>query len=574
VGILEDRKGRYWSVNAVNGLSQFDPVTSEARIFGASNDPDSIGNFIAGEIFEDSRGILYICEFEGGFITFNPDIGKFKVYHHDASDPSSVGDESSHAWIEAKNGLIWFGTYGGGIGVFNPYTEKFKTFTSKDGLVHDNVASLTADKNGNYWAGTMGGGISCFKPPDDPFAPGCKISFRNYDVNDGLPSNIMSIISAYCDTDGTMYFGTRNAGMFYFHPDSLKVNDFKPPVVITDFSLLNKPVSINDSTRVLKMPIEFTKELKLNYKQNILSFTFAALNYNHPEKNKYAYMLEEYDKEWVYTDASKRFANYTNLDPGTYIFKVKASNNDGLWNETPTEIKIIITPPFWQTAWFKALLALIALGIVYAFYRYRIGQLVLLQRMRNKIAADLHDDIGSTLNSIALYSDLAKQQPVQRDYALGMIAENARKIIDSMSDIVWMINPKNDSFDKIIFRMRSLTHDLLKTKKIECQFKYDETLNEISLPMGMRRNIYLIFKEALNNMIKYSNATKASIKMLHEKKTIILLISDNGTGFDHSVSHNGNGLTNMVQRAEEIGAKLNIESEQGVGTNIELNIKL
>jgi ligand-binding sensor domain-containing protein/two-component sensor histidine kinase len=572
VGVLEDKKGKYWSVREL-GLYQFDPVIDKVRIFGGNNDP-GLGTFIAGEIFQDSRGIIYFYQFEAGFITFNPDTEKFKIYHHDASNPSSVGNESCHAWIETKNHLIWFGTSGGGIGVFDPATEKFKMFTSSDGLVHDNVISLTADKNGHFWAGTNGGGLSCFIPPDDPFAPGCRILFRNYDTGDGLPSNFMNLISGYCDTDGTMLFGTRNAGLFYFHPDDLKDNDFIPPVYITEFRLKNKLVSVNDSNSVLQSPIEFTKEIRLNYKQNIISFSFAALNYNQAGKNQYKYMLENYDKDWVVTDASRRFANYTNLDPGTYILKVKGSNNDGVWNETPTEIKIIITPPFWQTAWFKALLALTAIGIGYAFYRYRVGQILLLQRMRNKIAADLHDDIGSTLNSIALYSDLAKKQPVQRDYALGMIAENARKIIDSMSDIVWMINPKNDSFDKIVFRMRSLTHDLLKTKKIECQFKYDETLNELSLPMGMRRNIYLIFKEALNNMTKYSNATRASIKMLHENNSVILVISDNGTGFDRKHSHNGNGLINMAQRAEEIGAKLNIESEQGVGTSIELNVKI
>jgi ligand-binding sensor domain-containing protein/two-component sensor histidine kinase len=570
IGVLEDKKGRYWSVNEEVGLCQFDPATDNARIIGRANLTKA---FPAGEIFEDSRGIFYIYRFEGGFTTYNPDSGKFKVYHHDANDPSSVGNESCHAWIESKNHLIWFGTSGGGIGVFDPATEKFKTFTTNDGLVQNNVASLTADKNGHYWAGTYGG-LSCFMPPDDPFAPGCKITFHNYDIGDGLPSNLMNVVSAYCDTDGTMLFGTRDNGMFYFHPDDLKDNEFIPPVYVTEFRLQNKLVSVSDSNSVLQSPIEFTKEIRLNYKQNIISFSFAALNYTRPEKNQYQYMLENYDKDWVVTDASRRFANYTNLDPGTYIFKVKGSNNDGVWNETPTEIKIIITPPFWQTTWFKALIALAAMGIVYAFYRYRIRQLVLLQRIRNKIAADLHDDIGSTLNSIALYSDLAKTQPRQRDYALAMIAENARKIIDSMSDIVWMINPKNDSFDKIIFRMRSLTHDMLKTKKIECQFKYDETLNDVSLPMGIRRNIYLIFKEALNNMIKYSNATKASIKMLHENKNMILIISDNGIGFDRSLSHNGNGLVNMAQRAEEIGAKINIESEQGVGTNIELNVKL
>jgi ligand-binding sensor domain-containing protein/two-component sensor histidine kinase len=572
-GVLEDRKGRYWTSNWYNGLYQFDPITSHVHEFNVDGGSNSISTNKTGEVFQDSRGIIYLCGWEGGFITFNPDTKVFKIYHPDRKDPSSVGYNSCHSWLETKNGYIWFGSFGGGLGVFNPKTEKFRTFTTKDGLIHNNISSLTADSNGHYWIGTKGG-ISCFTPPDDPFAPDYRISFINYDVSDGLPSNVMNLMSAYCDTDGTVYFGTRNAGMIYFDPDDLINNDFKPPVYITEFRLKNKLVSINDSNSVLKSPIEFTKEIKLNYKQNMISFSFAALNYIHPEKNKYAYKLEPFGKEWIYTDASQRSAYYTNLDPGEYIFKVKGSNNDGVWNENPTELKIVITPPFWQTTWFRILVALAVAGIIYSFYRYRIGQIVLLQRIRNKIAADLHDDIGSTLNSIALYSDLAKKQPAQRDHALDMIGESARNIIDSMSDIVWMINPKNDSFDKIIFRMRSLTHDVLRTKKIDCQFKYDETLNNISLPMGMRRNIYLIFKEALNNMIKYSNATRASVKMLHENRNVILLISDNGIGFDHTLSHNGNGISNMVQRAQEIGAKLRIESEYGAGTNIELNVKL
>jgi streptogramin lyase len=126
VGVLEDKKGRYWSVHSDSGLCQFDPLTDKARVIGGNDDPNVNGTFIAGEIFEDSRGIIYLCGFEGGFITFNPDTGKFKIYHHDASDPSSVGYESCHAWIEAKNGLIWFGTYGGGVGVFNPVPKSSK----------------------------------------------------------------------------------------------------------------------------------------------------------------------------------------------------------------------------------------------------------------------------------------------------------------------------------------------------------------------------------------------------------------------------------------------------------------
>ena len=568
VGTLEDRNGTYWSVNTVAGLCQFDPVTDRARIFGANNDSNSIGTFIAGEIFQDSRGIIYLCEFEGGFITFNPDTGKFKVYHYDAS-----GNESCHSWIEAKNGLIWFATFGGGIGVFNPVTEKFKTFTTKDGLVYNNVASFTADKNGNYWAGTRGG-LSCFRPPEDPFAPDCKLTFRNYDLSDGLPSNIMNTLSAYCDTDGTLLFGTRNAGMFYFHPDDLKDNDFIPPVYITEFRLKNKLVSRNDSNSVLKSPIEFTKEIRLNYKQNIISFSFAALNYIHPERNQYAYMLEGYDKDWIYTDASRRFANYTNLNPNTYIFKVKATNNDGVRNEIPTEIKIIITPPFWQTAWFRILVALAVAAIIYSFYRYRIGQILLLQRIRNKIAADLHDDIGSTLNSISIYSEVAKKDEARRDHALTMIGESSRKIIDSISDIVWAINPQNDSFDKIIFRMKSLTFNLLRAKKIDCTFKTDESFSKINLPMELRKNFYLIFKEALNNLVKYSEATKASVFVTCEGKNVSFIIRDNGIGFNIATIAFGNGINNMKRRAEEISADLNIESQPGNGTSVQLNLKL
>ena len=371
-----------------------------------------------------------------------------------------------------------------------------------------------------------------------------------------------------------IYFGTTNAGFFYFNPKDLKDNDFIPPVYITDFSLMNKQVNVNDSNSVLKIPIEFTKEIVLNYKQNILSFTFSALNFIHPEKNKYAYKLEEYNNNWIYTDDTKRFATYTNLDPGTYIFKVKASNNDGLWNETPTELKISITPPFWQTVWFKIFIALLIVGAAYLFYRYRIAQILLLQRIRNKIASDLHDDIGSTLNSISIFSEVAKKDSSRRDHALNMIGESSRKIIESMSDIVWTINPENDSFDKIIFRMRSHAHNLLKAKKIDCTFRADESLNELKLKMEIRRNLYLIFKEALNNLVKYSNAARASVLVSHQNKSVTFIIRDDGVGFDSTIEHSGNGLSNMKQRAAEIGAMLLIESAASKGTSIEINLKL
>ena len=284
-------------------------------------------------------------------------------------------------------------------------------------------------------------------------------------------------------------------------------------------------------------------------------------------------MLEGYDEDWLYTDASKRFVNYTNLDPGNYTFKVKASNNDGVWNENPTQLKILITPPFWKTTWFRILLVISAAGFLYAAYRYRLHQVLKLQDIRNKIAADLHDDIGSTLNSISVFSEVAENDPSRRTHSLQMIGESSRKVIDAMSDIVWTINPDNDSFEKIILRMRSLAYNILRAKKIEFSFRADESLNDLKLSLLARRNFYFIFKEALNNLIKYSQAKRVSILLEKKSTNIQLTIHDDGVGFDTKSKYNGNGLTNIRRRSKEINAQLSIESAPGMGTKIQLTLK-
>jgi signal transduction histidine kinase len=202
-----------------------------------------------------------------------------------------------------------------------------------------------------------------------------------------------------------------------------------------------------------------------------------------------------------------------------------------------------------------------------------LQQVLSLQKIRNRIAADLHDDIGSTLNSISVYSEVAKKDKTGKTQALEMIGESSRKVIDAMSDIVWTINPENDTFENVIARMRSFAYILLKTKGIEFTFKADETLNKLSLPMLARKNVYLLFKEATNNIVKYSNAARASFHISFENKNIKMLIRDNGVGFDANTVQMGNGIKNMKRRAEEIGGQLQIESAEGKGTSIELTFK-
>jgi ligand-binding sensor domain-containing protein len=570
--IHEDRKGRYWVTTWGAGLKSFDPVTGKFRSFKVHEGTNSISSNGVGSIFEDSHGLLYIGSENGGVITFDPDKETFKIYRHHKGDPGSVSNDLAINYIESKSGIIWFCTLGGGINAFNPVTGKFRAFTTKDGLCANSTLSMVEDNNGNYWVGTLNG-ISCFTPPANPFNDKSPFHFHNYNISDGLPGNKMNMVAAYKDVNGDIYFGSADAGMISFKVNEWKDNDFVPPVYITGFKLFNKDVHTNDADSILKSPVELTNSITLDYKQNDVGFEFAALNYIHPEKNQYAYRLVGYKKDWIYADASNRYASYTNLDPGSYTFEVKASNNDGKWNETPTKLFLTITPPFWQTWWFRALAAVAAMSAVYGFYRYRLQHILHLQKIRNRIASDLHDDIGSTLNSISVYSEVAKNDPAKLDFSLNMIGESSRKVIDAMSDIVWTINPDNDSFDKIILRMRSIAYNLLKAKKIELSFHADESLNDLKLSLEKRRNFYLIFKESLNNLIKYSQAKRASVLLTHQLNIIVLLVRDDGVGFDATKKYNGNGLTNIRKRAEEINAQLNIESVESIGTSIQLIFK-
>ncbi len=205
--------------------------------------------------------------------------------------------------------------------------------------------------------------------------------FRNYDMNDGLPGEEFYYTACTKDHNGNLYFGC-NAGLLVFNPSDLKDNLFIPPVVITGFGVFNEAISADDASGILKKPVGETSEIHLSHRQNDFSFSFAALNYRHPEKNRFAYKLEGYDKDWIYTGADNRIANYTNIGAGTFQFKVRASNNDGIWNNRAVSIKLVISPPYWQTWWFRLLAIVSTISIVYGIYKYRIAEVMRLQNIR------------------------------------------------------------------------------------------------------------------------------------------------------------------------------------------------
>ncbi len=357
-----------------------------------------------------------------------------------------------------------------------------------------------------------------------------------------------------------------NKGFLVFNIDS-PVFRSKPGIVNSSFIKIDNKNLLFDS--LMK-----NKGLILKYNSyNSIQLGFSDYSVFVPGKTSYEYALYKGGDTVWNKIPGKPELTISDLSPGKYKLLLRASNVFGDYSEEINAFPIVIVPPWWQTGWLKALILAMIGFIFYGLYRYRLQQLKRLQIIRNNIASDLHDDIGSTLNSISIYSEVAKQQAGKEIPALDMIGMNSRKIIESMSDIVWTINPENDSFEKIIVRMRSFAYQILKAKNIEFTFEADEKLNTISLPMQARKNFYLVFKEAINNLVKYSGASRVMISLSGENKNITLRIRDNGKGIQVNPESQGNGLLNMKRRAEEINAVLNIESGNAEGTGIELMLK-
>jgi len=347
-------------------------------------------------------------------------------------------------------------------------------------------------------------------------------------------------------------------GLNAFYPDGILGNSYLPPIVLTSFRIFDQPVSFN-----LSALAEHTIELE--YSQNFFSFEFAALDFTSPTSNEYAYMMEGFDKDWIYA-GPRRYASYTNLDPGKYLLKVKGTNSDGIWNETGTFLNIFITPPFWQVWWFRVLVILAIIALLYLLHKYRLAKLLEIERLRVRIASDLHDDVGSTLTKIALHSELiqSSSDQSQAKHASKEIGTMSREIIGTMSDVVWSIDARNDTLKNLLDRMHDFVFSVLTMKEIQVEFKTDNLNLDKKIAIDFRQNIFLIFKEAINNIAKHSAATEVKVYLENRRNGFLLRIADNGRGYDPEKSKNGNGLKNIKLRSERLGGKLTINSNHGV----------
>lgn len=372
--IHEDRAepGVLWIGTEYGGLNRFDLKTNRFTHWqNDPNDSNSLSNNAVRAIRQDQSGVLWLGTDGGGLNKFDPQNNSFKRYLHDSRNPNSLGGNIVQAIYEDPEGILWLGTYGGGLNRFDPQTEQFTVYTENNsGLSNNAVYATLPDAHGNLWLSTNAG-VCKFNPQLN--------TFKIYDVDDGLQSREFNGQAFFKSPSGEMFFGGIN-GFNAFHPDSLKDNPIAPRLALSDFKLFNEPVPIGGKSP-LKKHISETDSITLAYWQNDISFEFVALHYGRPENNQYAFRLENYDTDWRYA-GTQRIATYTNLDPGTYVFRVKGSNNDGVWNEEGISIGIAITPPWWRTSAAYILYALLLILGIVAIERLHRARVIEKERER------------------------------------------------------------------------------------------------------------------------------------------------------------------------------------------------
>ncbi len=497
------------------------------------------------------------------------DLQQRRIVRHlryQASDSTSL--ISDQVWCLAadpnNSTVLWVGTQEG-LSRVDTRTMRCQNWTEQQGLPNATINCLLTDTRHRLWFSTLQG-VSRLDPRTG--------RMRHFTTDDGLLDIEYRRQHGAELADGRLAFGGAT-GITVFDPLALEDSPRPIPVALTALRIGNVPVDPRRVGSPLTRSLNATTTLYLNYTQNFMSLEFAGLQYNKPTTLQYRYQLTGVDADWVYV-GNQTVANYTQLASGSYEFRVNAADALGHWSRFVKTIHIQIIPPWWGTWWFYGLLTMASLSGIYGLYRYRLAQVLKVQNLRNDIARDLHDEVGSSISTIAIYSKIVLEQvgnaTFKSEPLLGKITEQANEIMGSMNDIVWSINTKNDAFDKVFIRMREHAFQLFEAKGYSLHFDFDENLYQTRLDMEKRRDFYLIYKEALNNIAKYANGKNVWISVHLRNAAIDLLIRDDGLGFAlNAVRSNGNGLRNMSYRATALKGTLRIVSEPTKGTTLQLS---
>lgn len=511
-------------------------------------------NAIIHKLFFDNRGMMWVATYENGLYAVDASIAKI-IYHFTAGTGSNKLFANSGYDIEQLNDSIIV-LAAGALNFINKYTGTVRLFTYEDGLPSNSAMRLRIDDNGYLWIITSNG-LCRYNAGNN--------RITSYGRRDGIVLAEKTNVADYMGREGYLLFGGSNA-MIMFHPSVFSNTQAPPDVAITDFKIFNQYYPVDS--------LMLQEKISLKSEQNSVSIYFASLSFTQRDKLTYYYKMEGLDEDWIKADKSMS-VNYSHMPAGNYIFKVFCENLEGARSPNITQMHILIKPPFWRTWWFLSVCLYVIALIIYVVHRMRVNKILAVEKIRNNVARDLHDDMGSTLSTINILSSMAKSkmntEPAKAGEYISKITDNSQRMMEAMDDIVWSIKPSNDSMQRIVARMREFATNVLEAKDIELVFFADELLFDVKLNMQARRDLFLIFKEAVNNAAKYSKAAKVNINITAEGKQLVLLVNDDGTGFD-TKDADGNGLANMQKRAESLSGHIEIISDKGAGTSVKLVI--
>ncbi len=411
--IFEDRQGVIWIGTEGGGLNRWNrPQKNFSHYQTVAEDPLSPSNNFISSIIEDPSGVLWIGT-RYGFNRFDRQTGAFLRYTADSDKGEGLIHNEVNAIYPDPSGVLWVGT-AGGLDRFDPGTRKFIHYGESEGLPNNVIYGILADDDGNLWMSTNKG-LSRFDPQ--------RGSFRNYGTKDGLQSNEFNRGAFYKNRRGEMFFGGIN-GFNRFHPAQVKDNPHRPPIIITDLKIFHHPAG--EETSPVPLPITGNTGVELSYRDRLLTFEYAALDFTSPSDNRYAYMMEGFDRDWIDV-GTRRFASYTTLPQGEYLFKVRGANSDGVWNETGIALRIVVHPPFWQTWWFRGVAGLILLILFVIFYLVRTRTI----RGRSKKLEEINE---------ALNRQIAERNQAQEE--LKQTKTYLDNVFNSLSSMLISVTPE------------------------------------------------------------------------------------------------------------------------------------
>jgi len=518
-------------------------IKKEGDKFTTLTKEDGLSNNTIRDIEQDEDGTLWVATY-GGVNRYGN--GAFQTIGVEDGLPNNGVNDIE---IDSR-GYLWFATYNGLV-KYDENEEKMTIYDTGNGMIDEVCYFVKEEKDGIYWIGSNKGLIRF-----NSKVLGSQVSridtsqaFQTITDNQGLISNELNTQAVLIE-DGTLWAGTVG-GVSRLDLDNTFTTNYSPPVHITGI-------------RQFDTEIDPGRHFELDNNQNYLAFSFIGLDYRAPDQMVYEYRLRGANDKWERTTTNE--VQYSALPPDNYTFEVRARNFDNMWSTDTRRVSFTILAPFWQRWWFYGLTTLGIIGIIVFFYHYyRINKMVELERMRVQIASDLHDDVGASLTEIALQTDFLQTSNTGSEVKqmLREIGDQSRKIVSSLDDIVWTIDARNDTIGDLTDRMQDHANKMLNRKDITVTYNFKNLDMDETLPVEERENIYLIFKEAVNNIAKHSNANHVWVEMQYNKNNMDLEVRDDGTTTKSNGRKTGQGLRNMNMRGERIGADVEISNKNG-----------